>query len=85
MQIELDAKVYRLLAEQVGAGRFPSVEAAIAALAEDDALRAADLEAADLSWAKPYIEQGLRDVAEGRMRPAAAVHAALSERFRSRV
>jgi hypothetical protein len=83
MQNDLDSDVYQLLARQVGVGRFPSVEAAIAALARDDALREAELDAVDLSWAKPYVDAGLKDVTEGRTRPAAAIHAALSARFRT--
>jgi predicted transcriptional regulator len=83
MQITLDAEVRDLLAAQVDAGRFPSIEKAIAALVRDDAVGDVALDAADLRWAKPLLEEGLADLAAGRHPPAAEVHAAIRQRFRA--
>jgi predicted transcriptional regulator len=83
MQITLDSEVCDLLAAQVDSGRFPSIETAIAALVRDDAVGDVALDAADLSWAKPLVEEGLADLVAGRFRPATEVHAALRQRFRA--
>jgi hypothetical protein len=81
MKIELSHEVVRLLEGQVALGRFPSVEAAVAALALDDAAAQADLDHADLTWAKPFIAEGLVDLAAARTRPADEVHSELRARF----
>lgn len=83
VQITLDADTRELLAAHVDSGRFPSFEAAIAALVSDNALNEAEFDTADLSWAKSYVDEGLADLAAGRVRPASAVHAALRHRFGS--
>ncbi len=67
MNLILPAEQQKWLEAQVAAGRFPSVqaaaEAAIAAAMTDETL----LDAGDLGWAKPYIDQGREDAARGRV------------------
>ncbi len=82
MTIAIRPEIVRLLEAQVASGRFSSVEAAIEALALDDAAAEADLTRADLSWAKPLVERGLADIAAGQTKPASDVHEALRARYR---
>jgi antitoxin ParD1/3/4 len=67
MNLILPAEQQRWLEAQVADGHFPSIEAAaeaaIAAAMAGDTL----LDAGDLSWAKPYADQGREDVACGRV------------------
>ena len=51
IRLKPDAEAY--LKAQVASGRFASVEEAIDALTRDDEVAQAELDAADLSWAKP--------------------------------
>ena len=81
MSIAIRPEIVKLLEAQVAAGRFASVEAAIETLALDDAAAEADLAAADLAWAKPYVDKGLADIEAGRTLPGSDVHAYLRARF----
>jgi predicted transcriptional regulator len=84
MQIRLNPDAEAYLKAQVASGRFRSVEEAIDALARDDEAARVELDAADLSWAKPYIANGMADIEAGRTVPAETVHAALRDRFRAK-
>lgn len=83
MQITIKPHIEAYLREQVSSGRFASIEQAIEALALDDEATQSDLDAADLTWAKPYIDKGLDDLAAGRVVPANEVHAELRRKFGS--
>jgi antitoxin ParD1/3/4 len=61
MNLILRADQRKWLEAQVAAGRFATVEAAIAAAMADHER----LEADDLDWAAPYVEQGRDDAARG--------------------
>ena len=82
IRLKPDAEAY--LKAQVASGRFASVEEAIDALTRDDEVAQAELDAADLSWAKPYIDKGMADVEAGRTVSADTVHAELRDRFRAK-
>ena len=81
MNVAIKPEIAKLLAAQVAAGRFASVEAAIEALTLDDAAAQVKLDAADLRWAKTYLDVGIADVAADRTLPADDVHAELRARF----
>lgn len=65
MNIELDPKIEALVRAQVKAGKFKTVEDAVTAailgapLIDDDALE-------HLTWARPYLEEAEKAIAEGR-------------------
>lgn len=80
MNIRLKPDTEEWLKAQVAEGRFSSVEDAVEALVADDRAQA-ELDATDLSWAKPYIEEGLADLAAGRTIPAEQVYAELRAKF----
>ena len=80
IRLKPDAEAY--LKAQVASGRFASIEDAIEALTRDDEVAQAEIDAADLSWAKPYLSKGLADIEAGRTVPAETVHAELRDRFR---
>ena len=82
MNVELKPRIAKLLEAQVASGRFTTVEAAIEALALNDAASCSDIDATDLGWARPYMAKGLEDRAAGRTFPAEDVHAELRARFR---
>ncbi len=67
MNLILPAEQQKWLEAQVAAGRFASVEAAaqaaIAAAIADEIVN----DTGDLSWAKPYADQGREDAALGRV------------------
>lgn len=79
IRLKPDAEAY--LAAQVASGRFTSLEDAVDALARDDQAARAELDATDLSWAKPFVDKGLADLAEGRTISAVELHAELRGRF----
>lgn len=81
MNIRLKPDTEEWLKAQVAEGRFESVEEAVEALVADDRAQASD---EDLSWAKPYIEEGLAALAKGDVIPAEQVHAELRAKFASR-
>jgi hypothetical protein len=54
LEIDLKPDAEAYLKAQVASGRFSSVEEAIDALARDDEIAHAEIDAADLSWAEPY-------------------------------
>ena len=80
MNIRLKPDTEEWLKAQVAEGRFESIEDAVEALVADDRAEAA-LDEEDLSWAKPYIEEGLADLEAGRTIPAEQVHAELRAMF----
>jgi len=81
MNIRLKPDTEEWLKAQVAEGRFESVEEAVEALVAEDRLEQERLDAMDLSWAKPYIEEGLADIEAGRTIPAEQVHAELRAMF----
>ena len=80
MSIRLKPETEEWLKIQVAEGRFSSIEDAVEALVADDRAHA-ELDATDLSWAKPYIEEGLADLAAGRTVPAEHVYTELRAKF----
>jgi len=80
MNIRLEPDTEEWLKAQVAEGRFESIEDAVEALVADDRAEAA-LDEEDLSWAKPYIEEGLADLEAGRTIPAEQVYAELRAKF----
>lgn len=83
MTIHLRPDLEALLKTQVDLGNYPSIEAALEAAVRT--LADGDLDPipddADLSWAKPYLEEADRDIAEGRVRPHSEVWADIEKRF----
>jgi len=61
MNIKLPSEQQKWLEDQVAAGRFGSVDAALTLAVAD--LMAADID--DLDWAKPHVEQARASVARG--------------------
>lgn len=84
MEIRLKPDAEAYLKAQVASGRFDSIEDAIDALTRDDAAARAELGAADLWWAKAYIDKGMTDIEMGRTVSADTVHAELRGRFRAK-
>ena len=74
MNIRLKPDTEEWLKAQVAAGRFESIEEAVEALVAEDRLTQAELDATDLSWAQPYIEEGLAAIEAGDLIPAEEVH-----------
>jgi Arc/MetJ-type ribon-helix-helix transcriptional regulator len=62
MNIRLAPDQQKWLEEQVEAGRFASLDEAIAAAVDDLRLSKID---DDLSWAKPYIDEARRSIERG--------------------
>jgi predicted transcriptional regulator len=81
MNIRLKPDTEQWLKSQVEQGRFGSLEEAIEALVLEDQITQEALEKADLSWARPYLDEGLADLEAGRTIPAEEVHAELRKRF----
>jgi len=75
MKVDLKPEVAAVLEAQVAAGLFPSIEAArsAAVLGEDPQ--------ADLSWAKPYLDEADRDIDAGRTLSEEETFAELERRF----
>ena len=81
MNIRLKPDTEEWLNAQVAEGRFDSVEEAVEALVAEDRLEQERLDSMDLSWAKPYLEEGLADIEAGRTMPAEQVRAELRAMF----
>jgi len=64
MRIELKPQIEALLHAQVAAGHFASIEDAITAAVLGVPLL--DSAEADFSWAKPYLDEAEKTIAEGR-------------------
>ena len=79
MNIRLKPDTEEWLKTQVAEGRFESIEDAVEVLVAEDRITQAQLDAADLSWAKPYIEEGLAAIESGDLIPAEEVHRELLE------
>lgn len=62
MNIKLPSDQQKWLEEQIEAGRFASLDEAIAAAVDD--LRVSQINE-DLSWAKPYVDEALEQVRRG--------------------
>jgi antitoxin ParD1/3/4 len=77
MNIQLTKEHEDWLRGQVAAGRFASLEEAIAEAV--DALKSND----DLSWAKPLVDEGLVELDRGRAIPAEEVFARVEARLRT--
>jgi predicted transcriptional regulator len=75
MNIRLKPDTEEWLKAQVAEGRFESIEQAVELLLEDSRLSQEVLGATDLSWAKPYIEEGLAALEAGEVVPAEEVYA----------
>jgi Arc/MetJ-type ribon-helix-helix transcriptional regulator len=83
MNIRLKPDTEEWLKAQVAEGRFESVEEAVEVLVADDRVQA-KLNEEDLSWAKPYIEEGLAAIEAGDLIPAEEVHAEIRARLAQR-
>lgn len=66
MNIQLPPDQQKWLEEQVKAGRFATLDEAIAAAVDD--LRVSQIDD-DLSWAKPYVDEALEQVRRGEVMP----------------
>lgn len=77
MNIELKPDLEAILAEQVRSGHFASIEEALEAAVRG---LAADAQG-DLSWAKPYLDEADKDIAEGRTVSHDEVWARMEKRF----
>jgi len=80
MQIELPKEHEDWLRTQVAAGRFTSLEEAVAEAvanlkAEDD----------DLSWAEPLVKEGLAELDRGEAVPAEDVFTRIESRLREKM
>jgi len=84
MNIRLKPDTEEWLKVQVAEGRFGSVEEAVEAYVSDGRASDEQLDSMDLSWAKPYIDEGLADAAAGRVYPAEEVFAELRAKFLTR-
>jgi antitoxin ParD1/3/4 len=80
MQIELSKEHEDWLRAQVAAGRFPTLEDAIAEAI--DSLRGED---DDLAWAKPLVEEGLAELDRGEAMPAEEVFARVERHLREKL
>jgi predicted transcriptional regulator len=81
MNIRLKPDTEEWLRVQVAEGRFESIEQAVEILLEEGRLNQEALDLADLSWTKPYIDEGLADLEAGRVHPAEQVHAEIRAMF----
>jgi predicted transcriptional regulator len=81
MNIRLKPDTEEWLKTQVAEGRFESIEQAVEILLVEGRLNQEALDHADLSWAKPYIDEGLADLEAGRVYPAEQVHAEIRAMF----
>lgn len=80
MQISLTQEHEAWLRAQVAAGRFASLEEAVAEAI--DSLRGEDEE---LAWAKPLVEEGLAELDRGEAIPAEEVFARVEARLREKI
>ena len=81
MTITLTPKQQKWLEDEVAAVRFASVEEAVQ-LAVAELMRPIDT--ADLSWAKPYIDEARASLDRGEGIPAEQVFAEIDARLRQR-
>jgi predicted transcriptional regulator len=81
MNIRLKPDTEEWLKAQVAEGRFESIEDAVESLLEDSRLNQELSDKTDLSWAKPYIEEGLAALEAGEVVPAEEVYAELRARY----
>ena len=81
MNIRLKPDTEEWLKAQVAEGRFESVEQILEVLVAEERSSQAKLDATDLSWTKPYIDEGLADLDAGRVYPAEQVHAEIRALF----
>jgi len=65
MIIELPKEQQAWLEAQVTAGIFPTIEAAAEAAVAAAMVATAEAEAADLAWAKPYVDRARADIERG--------------------
>ena len=81
MNIRLKPDTEEWLKAQVAEGRFESVEEVLEILVAEERSSQARLDATDLFWAKPYIDEGLADLEAGHVFPAEQVHAEIRALF----
>jgi antitoxin ParD1/3/4 len=79
MRIQLTKEHEDWLRTQVAAGRFSSLEDAVAEAI--DSLKGEDEE---LAWAKPLVEEGLAELDRGKSLPAEEVFARVEARLREK-
>ena len=80
MQIQLTKEHEEWLRSQVAAGRFSSLEEAVA-----EAIDGLKTEDDDLAWAKPLVEEGLAELDQGQAIPAEEVFARVEARLREKL
>jgi predicted transcriptional regulator len=81
MNIRLKPDTEEWLKTQVAEGRFESLEQAVEVLLEESRSNLELLDKVDLSWAQPYIDEGLADLEAGRVHPAEEVFAEIRAMF----
>lgn len=82
MQITLTPEHEEWLRSQLAAGRFSSLDEAVAIAIEQ--LKADSLDDDDLEWAKPLVEEGLAELERGESLPASEVFARIEARLREK-
>ena len=80
MQIELPKEHEDWLRTQVAAGRFTSLEEAVA-----EAIANLKAEDDDLAWADPLVAEGLAELDRGETVPAEQVFARIEARLREKM
>lgn len=65
MKITLTPEQQAWLVAHVARGEFPTIEEAVRRLVDDRIAGRAAEEGEDLAWAKPYVDEGLAEVARG--------------------
>jgi len=79
MQIQLTKEHEEWLRAQVAAGRFSSLDEAVA-----EAIDGLRLEDDDLAWAKPLVAEGVAELDRGESIPAEEVFTRIEARLRDR-
>jgi antitoxin ParD1/3/4 len=77
MQIQLTKEHEDWLRTQVAAGRYPSLEDAVA-----DAIDSLKQEDEDFAWAKPLVDEGIAELDRGETVAAEVVFARIEARLR---
>jgi antitoxin ParD1/3/4 len=79
MQVQLTKEHEEWLRKQVAAGRFSSLDEALA-----EAIDSLKVEDEELGWARPLVEEGLAELDRGEALPAEEVFARIEARLRQK-
>jgi predicted transcriptional regulator len=81
MNIRLKPDTEEWIKARVAEGQFKSLEEAVELLVQEARSSREAFDSADLSWVKPYIEEGLAALEAGDVVPAEEVYAELRARY----